>query len=231
MLVMGTIEDPADPIRKLISAQKTLRLDHVSLAVDPLGLNSIEPRTLFRQKAGHYPYSSSATIVVFDSAVVGSDPASHFMALMPTGVVPEQEQGLFAPLLKPVAAPPKKLRGYGTHRAAIDKPQPRLLELWQIQPVAGEGFGVGIVLCGFFFEEAHRPIRFAPGVQRGPLEAGEPGLVLETQRPLRMGLGEPDQPLESPFFGRIRGPDSRSSVWPAPSVSLALLVLPGWSRH
>jgi len=87
MLVMGTIEDPAYPIHKLISAHKTLRLDHFSLAVDPLGLNSIEPRTLFRQKAGHYPYSSSATIV-FDSWLWASDPASHIIALMPTSVVP-----------------------------------------------------------------------------------------------------------------------------------------------
>jgi hypothetical protein len=37
-------------------------------------------------------------------------------------------------------------------------------------------------------------------MHRGSLKAAEPTLVLETQNPLRMGLGEPDQPISIPFF-------------------------------
>jgi hypothetical protein len=50
MLVMRTTKDPTDPIRKLISSQKTLRFHDLALAVYPLWLDGVEPRTLLRQR-------------------------------------------------------------------------------------------------------------------------------------------------------------------------------------
>ena len=40
---------------------------------------------------------------------------------------------------------------------------------------------------------------------RGSLKQAEPTLVLETQNPLRMGLGEPDQPSPDPLFSLVVG--------------------------
>jgi len=188
MLIVRTTEDPADPICELISTEQPLGLCDFAFAMNPLGLDRIEPRALGRQKAGNYAHPSFATIV-FDSAIVGGDPASHLSAFVPGGIVPDQKQGLLAPLPKPVAAPREKLRGYGAHRSTIHKPKPSLCKLWQIQPVAGEGLRLGIVLRGLFLKESHRrKLRgIRPRMQRRSLEAAEPALVLEAQCPIVSG--------------------------------------------
>src|SRR5829696_2241813 len=196
---MQTTEDATDPICELISTEQPLGLCDLAFAMNPLRFDCIEPRALGRQKARHYPHPGFAT-TVFDPAVVGADPASHLMAFVPGGIVPDQKQGLLAPLLEPVAAPLKKLRGYGTNRATIHEPQPGLFKLRQIKPVAGECFGLGIALSSFLLDEADRLCGIRPGMQRRSLEARKPGLVLETQSPLRMALGQPDQPISIPFF-------------------------------
>src|SRR5215208_6890167 len=121
------------------------------------------------------------------------------MAFVPACVVPDQKQGLLTPRLEPLATPPKKLRGYGAHRAAIYKPKPALFELRQIQPVAGERLRLGIVLPRLFLEEAHRLARLSPGVHRRPLKARKPTLILKAKSPLRMALGQPDQPISIPL--------------------------------
>src|SRR5215208_5130595 len=199
MLVVRRTEDPADPLGQLMSAEQSLGLDHFAFGVDPLGLYGVEPRALGRQQAGHYSYSGFAT-ASFDLAVVGADPVAHLSAFVPACVVPDHQQGLLAPRLEPLAAPTEELRGYGAHGAAIHESQPRLLELRQIKPVAGEGLRLGIVLSRLLLEEAHRLAGLIPGMQARPLEARKPGLVLEAQDPLRMGLREPDQPISIPFF-------------------------------
>src|SRR3712207_4832821 len=143
------------------------------------------------------------------------------MAFVPACVVPDEKQSLLAPMLEPVAAPPKKPCGYGAHRATVHEPQPGLFHLRQIQPVAGESLRLGIVLSRLFRKEAHRLCGIRPRTQRRSLEARKPRLVLETYSPAWMALGEPDQPVSSPFFcGRIRDRGSRSSAWPAPTAPL-----------
>jgi hypothetical protein len=51
MLVMRITNYPAYPIRELMSSQKTVWLDNFALAVFPLGLDGVKPRTLLVQKA------------------------------------------------------------------------------------------------------------------------------------------------------------------------------------
>src|SRR5829696_5842579 len=228
MLVMRTSEDPADSVGELISSKQSLGLCNLAFAVDPLGLYGVEPRALGGQQARYYPNLMAAG---FDFSVVRCDPVSHLSAFVPACVVPDQQQGLLAARLEPVAAPLKKLRGDGAHGSAVHEPQPALFELRQIQPVAGESLRLGIVLSRLFLEEVHRVARLGPGVQARPLKARKPGLILEAQNPLRMAPGEPDQPISIPFFSRIRDRGSLSSVWPASSAPQALPVSPGWSRH
>ena len=137
MLFVSTAEDFANPLGELVSTEQPLSLNYLAFAVNPLGLYRIEPRALGRQQTWHYPDPMAAG---FDTAVVGADPASDLMAFMPGSVVPDKKQSLLTPLLEPVAAPPKKLRGYGAHGSTIHEPQPSFLKLWQIQSVAGESF-------------------------------------------------------------------------------------------
>ena len=194
---MRTTEDPADSVGELISAKRSLGLRDLAFAVDPLGLYRIEPRALGGQRARYYPNPNAAC---FDLAVVGVDPDSHLMALVPAGIVPDKQQGLLAPRLEPLAAPLEKLRGYGAHWSTIHEPEPRLVKLRQIQPVAGESLRLGIVLFRFFLKKAYRLCGIRPGTQSRSLEARKPSLVLEAQSPLWMALGEEDQPVSSPFF-------------------------------
>src|SRR5215218_6364504 len=217
MLFVSTAEDFANPLGEFVSTEQPLGLNYLAFAVDPLGLYCIEPRALGGQQTRHYPHPSFAT-TVFDSAVVGGDPASDLMASMPACVVPDKKQSLLTPLPKPVAAPREKLRGYGAHGSAIHEPQPSFLKLRQIKSVAGEGLRLGIVLSRFFLKKAYRLCGIRPGTQSRSLEARKPSLVLEAQSPLWMALGEKDQPVSSPFFGRTLDRGSRSSAWPAPSA-------------
>ena len=61
MLVMRAIEDPTDPIGKLVGAQQAGGLNHLAFAVYPLGLYGVKPRTLLRKKATEDSHSSFAT--------------------------------------------------------------------------------------------------------------------------------------------------------------------------
>ncbi len=52
MRLMGAVEVGADPVSDLLGAEQSGGLHDGALAVDPFGLNWIEPRTLDRQEAG-----------------------------------------------------------------------------------------------------------------------------------------------------------------------------------
>ena len=87
MLVMRTSEYPAYPIRKLVGSEQLLRLDHLALAVYPLGLYGVEPRALLRKQSAHDPHPSFASALL-DPAVVLTQSAPDLFGDVPTGVVP-----------------------------------------------------------------------------------------------------------------------------------------------
>src|SRR5215208_2650253 len=62
MLVMRTIEDPANPICQLVSSQQSVGFDYFALAVHPLGLYGVQPRTPLWQKATHNPHTFTALL-------------------------------------------------------------------------------------------------------------------------------------------------------------------------
>src|SRR5215210_1172888 len=202
MLVVRTTEDLADPVCQLVCSEQPLGLCDLAFGVDPLGLDRVEPRALGGQKARDYAYSTPA---FFDPAVVSTDPVAHLSAFVPAGVVPDQEQSLLAPRLEPSATPFEEPHGYSAHGTAIHEPKPSLLKLRQVQPVAGEGLRLGIVLARLFLQEAHRLSRLGPRAQARPLEARKPALVLEAQSPLGVGPSEPYQPISIPFFRAYSG--------------------------
>src|SRR5215208_3684819 len=94
MCVMRTTEDSTDPIRKLVSSQKILRFDHLALAVYPLGLYGVEPRTLLGQQATDDPHAASA---LFDAAVVRTEPAPDLPRDVPACVVLKMRSSTFLP--------------------------------------------------------------------------------------------------------------------------------------
>jgi hypothetical protein len=198
MLVVRTIEDSANSVGELVSSQQSIGVYDLALAVYPLGLYGIEPRTLLRKKAAYDPHSAP---VLFDFSVVRSEPAPELFGDVPACVVPDEKQHSLACRLELLATPRKEARGYGTHRPPIYEPQPRLLvEFGQVETVAGDGLRLGVIFGNRPLDEALGLPFLAPATQGRQGHPAPPALVQETHRPLGTGLGEANQSVAAPFF-------------------------------
>src|SRR5918993_962265 len=205
MLVMWTTEYPADPIRELVCSQQTLGFYDLALAVYPLGLYGVKPRTLLGQKAAYDPHSAAA---VLDTAIVLAEPAPDLLGDVPGGVVPDQKHDLLSTRFELLQAPPEKLRRYRTHRPAVDESQPRLIDLWKVESVAGDGLRLGIVFGERPLDEAKGLALLGPTVQRGQCQLAPPALVTEANRPrFGVGLRHAHQPVasEASLFSFVQG--------------------------
>src|SRR5260221_6656430 len=190
----------ADTVGHLVGREQPRRFDDRALAVDPLGLNGVEPGTLDRQTADE---EAHAVPIVLDLAVVGPDPGADRLADMPGGVVPDHHPDRHALLLQLGVAPRQEGDGDGADRPAIHKAQPDALSLsWlpQQDPVTGQGFGIGIVFRDRLFDQAQGLAGVRPRVQRGLRQPAPPHLVGEAQHPVSMLLGQPDQAVACAFF-------------------------------
>ena len=139
---MRTTEDPAYPIRELVGSQQPVWLYHLSLAVYPLGLYDIEPRTLLGQQAAHYPHPLAAFL---NSTVVRSEPAPDLLAEMPGSVLPDEDHDLLAKSFELLGTPLEESSRYGTDGPAVDESQPGIVESWQVEPVAADGLRLRVV--------------------------------------------------------------------------------------
>src|SRR6185436_20238067 len=83
----------AQALLQLSAAELAFRLDHGALAVDPFGLDRVQPRTFARQAADQ---QATAAARGLDAAVVLLEPGTHLLADVPGGVVPDQRQHLHA---------------------------------------------------------------------------------------------------------------------------------------
>src|SRR5215211_1764298 len=203
MIVVRTTKYPAHPLGKLVRPQQTVRLDDLALCVDPLGLYGVKPRALLRKKTTHDSHSLPALL---DLAVVLPEPSPHLFGDVPRGVVPDEQQNLLAYIFELFQAPLEKLRGYGTDGPAVDETQPRIIDLGQIEPVAGDGLRLGIVFGDRLLDEAKRLALLAPTVQSGQGQPAPPALIQETDCPLGgVGPCDPHQPVAAPFFFRTEG--------------------------
>ena len=98
---MRTTEDPTDSVGEFISTQQPIGLDHLALAVYPFGLDGVQPRTLFRQKAAYDPHSAAALL---NLTVMSSEPPSNLAAYVPGSVVPNENQHFLAGRFKVFAS-------------------------------------------------------------------------------------------------------------------------------
>ena len=89
--------------------QLPIRFSNRSLAMDPFGLDPIEPWALARQRT-HY---HAAAACLLDVPVVHLEPRTHGLADVPRSIVPDQQQGRFAFGCQPCRQPCEKL---GRHR-------------------------------------------------------------------------------------------------------------------
>ena len=102
MILVRTAQSITDAILDLAGGEQASGLDDLALAVDPLGLDRIEPRTLAGKEAGE---DAHALTHLLDLAVVVVNPIRNGVADVPGGVVPDQEQDRLALQLELLAAP------------------------------------------------------------------------------------------------------------------------------
>src|SRR3712207_5354658 len=185
MLVVRTSESCTDSLSQLAGAEQTVGLDHLALAVNPFGLDRVEPWALLGQQTTDDPHPF--LLALFESPVAATDPAPDLPACVPTGIVPDQHQHLYAELFELLTAPPQKVRGYGAHRTTVHKPKPTtLFKFGHIQPVAGNGLRVGIV---FFKGLLYKTQRFALLVR--PLGSPSWFALLAKAVQVRLGYSAP----------------------------------------
>jgi hypothetical protein len=85
--------------------------------------------------------------------------------------------------------------------------QPRLIELGQIEPVAGDGFGLGIVFSDRLLDETHRLTLLSPATEGGQSKPAPPAFILETDGPLGLASATAINRSRRLFFFRTRGPE------------------------
>src|SRR5215207_886103 len=203
MLVMRTSEDSTDSVGEFVGAQQTVGLYNLALAVDPLGLDGVQPRALLWQQAA---YDSHSFAALSDLAVMFTEPPPDLFGDVPAGVVPDEKQDLLASRFELFATPMKELCRYGTHGPPVHEPQPRIVEFRQVEPVTGDGFRLGIILGDRLLDEAHRLAFLGPATQGRQGLSAPPALILKTHRPgLGVGLGYAHQSVAPPFFLSYKG--------------------------
>src|SRR5918992_3657313 len=82
---MLTAKLVTDALGQFASCQQLISLHHFALGMDPVGFYRVEPGAFGGQGAGQNPYPTSFS---FDLTVVLLNPALHFLAKVPGGIVP-----------------------------------------------------------------------------------------------------------------------------------------------
>lgn len=113
-----------DPLSQFAGRQQASWFNHSALAMDPLGLDGVQPGTLLGQQEGKNAYACTRLL---DLLVVLSDPCAHHLAHVPGGMIPDQEPVVLALFGQALTAPVQKLDRDGRDRTTGEKAQPHLL--------------------------------------------------------------------------------------------------------
>src|SRR4051794_26925596 len=208
-VLLGTVESGANARAEFRGGEQPGGFDHAALAGRPLGLDRIEPGTLAGQVAIDNPH---ALAVGFDLLIVRADPVPDQPTAVPGRVVPHQQQGFLPGRRQARAAPREKLRGPRAHGAAGHKPQPGRLGPVAVrrgpanqQAVAGQRFRIRVGFRDRLFLQPQRLVRRGPTMQGRLGQPAPPPLVLEPQRPARVGGHQMHQAIAGTVFRAYSG--------------------------
>jgi len=194
---MGTPVDGAHAVGQFGGGEQAVGLEHLALAMQPFGLDRIEPRALDRQVTDE---QADTVTRALDLPVVRPDPGTDDLGVVPGGVVPDQQDGALALSRSLGGAPVQEVDRHGAHGAAVDETQPERLAASPVgipgagqEAITGQGFGVGVIARDRLLDQSEAVVVVLPGVQGRTGQSAPPDLVLEAEQPVRMGLGQPDQ--------------------------------------
>src|SRR3954466_8697990 len=186
------------PVHELVGRQRPIRLNDRPLAVQPPRLDRIEPGALHRQPTHQDPDPAGA----LHRAVMRPNPRPHRSADVPGGVVPHQHPYALALRAEPVGPPGQKVRGDAADRATFDKAQQHPILIRPQQSVAGQSFGLWIILRP---RSGVQPQRLAPGVHRRLGQAAPPDLVGVAPPPGGGASRQADQAVAPVFLSAYCG--------------------------
>ena len=175
--------------------QLPIRFRNRALAMDPFGLDPIEPWALDRQGTHHH----AAAACLLDVPVVCLDPGPHGLADVPRGIVPDQQQGGFAFGGQPGRQPGEKWRRHRTDRPPIDKAEEHALCIRASQPITRDRFGLGVVPVWLVLDQVDGLV-VCPRMEIGLGEAAPPDFILKAQDPVGMPRRQGDQTIAPLFF-------------------------------
>ncbi len=206
---MRTAVDGADPRGQFGGREQAVGFEDLALAVQPLGLDGVEPGALDRQGAHEQPHAVAGLL---DLLVVRAHPGADDLGVVPGGVIPHQQDSALPARLRLGRAPRQEVDRHRADRAPIDEAQPEFLAplLRRVpgagqEAVTGQGLGVGIVTRDRLFDQMQRPVVVLPGVQGGVGQPTPPNLVREAEQPVRVLLGQPDQAVAPSFLRAYSG--------------------------
>src|SRR5256884_8476711 len=160
---MGT-----NALSQLLSGKQPVGFNHGALAMDPLGLNRVEPGTSGGQKTRQ---DADALALSFHLGVVFTYPTADEFAHMPGGIVPNEQPGRFPPGLQLLTSPLQKLRGVVTHGASCHKIQRHLIAdrllCWTALPqnaIASYVFGTGVSVVAGPLHHIQRKVYVLPAL-------------------------------------------------------------------
>src|SRR5712691_6107875 len=137
-----------DPLGELTSRKQAVAFGDIALAMDPFGLNRVQPGALSGEKEGQNAHALARLLHVL---VVLAYPGAHHLRDVPARVIPDQQPIALAQKLETLTAPVEKLNADRTHRPSCDEAQPhlishRLLSVPSLpeNSVARQCFGIGI---------------------------------------------------------------------------------------
>jgi hypothetical protein len=194
---------------QLFGGKQAIGFHNSLLGMHPLGLDWVEPGTFRWQKERQdtHPFA-----LLLDLTVMLSDPGLHDLAVMPGGIVPDQQKACLALCLQLGADPLQKLRGDGTHRTAIHETQRHLAAdrvsgrtLLPKDPITGERFWIRIILLPDLFHQVDWIVFALPGRKRGQGKSAPPDLIQKSDRPAGLLARPGNQPISCVFFRRYCG--------------------------
>ncbi|SRR5579885_402229 len=188
MSFIRTVIVGTDPLSQLLRRKQAVGFDHGALAMDPLGFNRIEPGALGGQKQGQNAYAFACG---FHLLVVVPNPGTHDLAVMPGGIIPDQQPSPFALGLQLVTAPVQKLRRDVTDGTPIDKAQGHLVAKRGLSrsslpqdAITGQRFGIGISLLPPLLDKANGVLPILPGMGLRQGKATPPHFIQEANGPV-----------------------------------------------
>src|SRR5947209_10061277 len=247
MSFVRTVKVSTNPLGQLASREQLIGFNNGALAMHPFGFDGIEPGTLRREQKGQ---DADAFALVLDLLVMLAYPGAHDQALMPGGIVPDQQPGSFSLCLQLTTTPVQKLGGDIADRTTGDKAQRHLVAnriIWRAllpqDSITGQGFGIRIPFVPGVFDQAYWLILTRPRLQARQRKATPPDFVEKANSPLSLHTGPSNQAVPGDFFSVYWGSGlviqclarfqlifNRKSVWRMVSALTWMLVQPS-STH